>query len=217
MNAERGDPANEECRDSFESVSDGPEVEVREKGSRFIGQALQASSEDELRRSLAAIRRRYHDATHHCHALRLGPPEAASERSDDDGEPAGTAGAPILAILRGEELLDAAVVVTRYFGGVKLGTGGLTRAYAGAARAALAAARRRTVWLDRVFRVSCSYEDLGAVEALLAREARVVVDVRRDFAGAPSLAISARRSAASRLAAAIVETTSGRARISPGE
>lgn len=112
------------------------EAEVREKGSVFLAVVLPAASEEEARAGLAELARRHPDASHHCWAWRLGRPPR--ERSADAGEPAGTAGVPILRVLAGAGLTDVLAVVVRWFGGVKLGKGGLARAYAAAARAALA-------------------------------------------------------------------------------
>lgn len=199
------------------SLGDGPEVEFREKGSKFIAEAFGVADNDSLCGRLDAIRKRYHDATHHCHAVRLGPPEKTVERVDDDGEPSGTAGLPLLAALRGSCLLDAGVIVTRYFGGVKLGTGGLARAYAAAATEAIASAPRRDVWLDRIISVTCSYDYVGAVEALLARESPVVTSVRREFDSAAVFRIEARRSSTRRLVAELGEATAGRGNVSLDE
>jgi uncharacterized YigZ family protein len=110
-------------------------AELREKSSRFLAIVGPAAGEEEARASLAGLARRYPDATHLCWAWRLGQPPR--ERSADAGEPAGTAGVPMLQVLRGAGLSDALAVVARWFGGVKLGKGGLARAYAGAVRAAL--------------------------------------------------------------------------------
>jgi uncharacterized YigZ family protein len=110
-------------------------AETRVKGSRFLAVIAAAADEAEARAVLADLGRRHPDATHLCWALRLGWPPR--ERSSDAGEPAGTAGVPMLQALRGAGLSDALAVVARWFGGVKLGKGGLARAYAGAVRAAL--------------------------------------------------------------------------------
>ncbi len=112
-----------------------------------------------------AERRAYHDATHHVFAARLASGES---RSDDDGEPAGTAGRPILSLLEGEDLVNVVLVVTRYFGGTKLGTGGLARAYGDAARAALAGVTARQVALARIMHISYSHPDTGFVTRALA-------------------------------------------------
>ena len=111
-------------------------AEMKVKGSRFMGEAVPVSSEAEAMEALASIRKREYTATHHCWAYRVGI-EAVLERFNDDGEPSGTAGQPILRQIKGRELTNTLVVVTRYYGGTKLGTGGLIRAYGDAAVAAL--------------------------------------------------------------------------------
>jgi uncharacterized YigZ family protein len=113
-------------------------AELRERGSRFLALLEPVTDEGAARERLARIAREHARATHVCYAWRIGAP--ARERSADAGEPAGTAGAPILRVLRGAKLSDTLVVVARWFGGVKLGKGGLARAYAGSARAAVEAA-----------------------------------------------------------------------------
>lgn len=105
------------------------------KGSRFIVTARTVADEDDARSLLAEVRAEMPDAGHHCSAWRLARP--AIDRASDDGEPGGSAGRPILAQLTGRDLVDAAVIVTRYWGGTKLGIGGLVRAYGGAAGEAL--------------------------------------------------------------------------------
>jgi uncharacterized YigZ family protein len=214
---EEGRPGSRDHVDSYTSLGDGPEIEIREKGSKFIAEAFGVADDESLCGRLEATRRRYHDATHHCHAVRLGPPERTLERADDDGEPSGTAGLPLLAALRGSRLLDSGVIVTRYFGGVKLGTGGLARAYAAAAAEAIASAPRRDVRLDRIIRVTCSYDDVGAIEAMLSRESSVVTSVRREFGSAAVFHIEARRSSSTRLAAEFTEATGGRGDVSLDE
>jgi len=192
------------------SVETGPETELRAQGSVFLGQALRADSEADASSRLAEIRRRHHDATHHCWAQRIGPPDACVERADDDGEPSGTAGAPILAELRRAPLHDALVVVTRWFGGTKLGRGGLSRAYAGAARAAIDAAPERVLWRESRVTARCAWNDVGAVEATLARHADDVRRCERDFTDAPRFVITVLRSRTERLCAVLREETAGR-------
>ena len=101
--------------DSYEVVGDGPEVEIKIKASRFVGQALRSTSEADARAHVLGIRKRLHDARHHCSAWRAGGPEAAVERSDDDGEPTATAGPPILEAIRRAGTWETVVVVTRWF------------------------------------------------------------------------------------------------------
>ena len=139
--------------------------ELREKGSRFLAVLVPASDERSALESLKGLRDRFPDATHHCWAFRVGWP--ARERSSDAGEPAGTAGMPILAVLSGRGVLDALLVVVRWYGGTKLGKGGLARAYSGAAREALEVG----TLVDRFPTVCVSlelpYERLGAVKRLI--------------------------------------------------
>jgi uncharacterized YigZ family protein len=139
--------------------------EVREKGSRFLAWIGPAADEAAARATLDDLARRHPDATHHCWAWRLGSPPR--ERSSDAGEPPGTAGIPILQVLRGAGLSDALAVVARWFGGTKLGKGGLARAYAAAARVALdglaVVQRVPTVRLT----LEVPYERVGAVKRLI--------------------------------------------------
>ena len=199
--------------DRFGTVGDGPETELRVRGSRFLGQALAAGSESLARDRREEIRKRHHDATHHCLAMRLAPPESPLERFDDDGEPSGTGGAPLLAALRHARVFDTLVVVTRWFGGTKLGTGGLARAYGDAARLALDAAPRLVIWQLRGLLVSCAWEDIGTLESLLARETENVARVEREFSDAPRLRVLAGRSEADGLGRRIVDATAGRATV----
>ncbi|HVT59926.1 MAG TPA: YigZ family protein [Thermoanaerobaculia bacterium] len=140
-------------------------AELREKGSRFLAVVRPAGGEKEVAEALAALARRFPDATHLCWAARLGSP--ARERSSDAGEPAGTAGVPILQALRGAGLSDALAVVVRWFGGVKLGRGGLARAYSAATREAL----RAVQVVERLPRLrivlSVPHRRVGAVKRLL--------------------------------------------------
>jgi uncharacterized YigZ family protein len=140
-------------------------AEIREKGSRFLAVVGPAADQAAARAALAALQRELPDATHHCWAWRLGSPPR--ERSSDAGEPAGTAGVPILQVLRGAGLSDVLAVVVRWFGGTKLGKGGLARAYAAAAREALrdlpVAARVPTARVA----IEIPYDKVGAVKRLL--------------------------------------------------
>ena len=104
--------------------------ETEIKKSIFIAHLVPVTSEEEARQSLEGFRKQYKDATHNCYAWRIGT-ERVLEKSGDDGEPQGTAGHPMLHVLQMQKLTNVLAVVTRYFGGIKLGAGGLTRAYSG--------------------------------------------------------------------------------------
>jgi uncharacterized YigZ family protein len=203
--------------DRYRSLNDGPLQELRVKGSRFLALAWRLDSESEALGRLEPLHRRYHDATHHCWALRCGPPESCAERHEDDGEPSGTAGLPILGALRRAEVCDAMVVVVRYFGGTKLGTGGLVRAYGEAAALAVEAAPVREILRTARLALACHYHDLGTVEAVLARLGGDIVDVSRDYAAEPRIEVEVVRSRAGGLRAAVVEATAGRGIVSVPE
>jgi uncharacterized YigZ family protein len=196
--------------DAYRVLDDGPGCEVRVKGSRFLAQTWGATSEEQARIRREERVRRHHDATHHCWALRLGVPGEVLERYDDDGEPAGTAGLPILGALQRGALHDGLVVVTRYFGGTKLGTGGLVRAYGEAAAEAVAAAPWRWTWLLARLALECEYDDLGHLEAVLARHGDAVEAVQRAYDPRPAMSLKVRRSRAPALRDEIVEATAGR-------
>jgi uncharacterized YigZ family protein len=156
----------------------GPGIaELRIRGSSFLGFAAPCGDEEEARAVVAERSRRFHDATHNCTAWRL---RGGLQRTNDDGEPSGSAGAPILAAIEGAGVIDCAVVVTRYFGGTKLGVGGLVRAYGEAAAAALAAAPRRTGLLATRLRVRYPYAHTAAVMRLL--EAAETYEVEHGYA-----------------------------------
>ncbi len=133
------------------------------KRSRFIAMAAPIGSPDEAATFVSAARARFHDARHHPFAWRL----ADVSRASDDGEPRHSAGLPILREIEGRELLGVAVVVARYFGGVKLGTGGLARAFGAAAAAVLDAAETRRLSVRTPISVRVPYSGLPAVQAAL--------------------------------------------------
>ena len=139
------------------------------KGSRFLASAASVSDAQAALGFVERIAKEFHKASHNCWAYRLGP-LGEEFRSSDDGEPSGSAGRPILMQIEGHGLTHCAVVVTRWFGGTKLGVGGLMRAYGGAAGQALDQAKILTVQLTRRVRVRFPYACSGAVQALLASE-----------------------------------------------
>jgi uncharacterized YigZ family protein len=149
----------------FRAPTGEARAELRELGSRFFAFVAPAASADAAAAYVEALRRRHPDATHHCFAWRVGQPPA--ERAADAGEPSGTAGAPMLAALRGAGLTDTVAVVVRWFGGTKLGKGGLVRAYGGALRAALESLPTVEVRVRDRLSVALPYERLGAVKRLL--------------------------------------------------
>ncbi len=141
--------------------------EVVEKKSRFIGVAAHVSSEDEAAEFVRKIKKEYYDARHSCWAYVIGD-KSESMRASDDGEPQGTAGRPILDVITGKGLTYTIVVVTRYFGGTLLGTGGLVRAYSKAADEAVQNAVISEMKEADVLSVRAAYNDTGRIQYLLA-------------------------------------------------
>lgn len=134
--------------------------------SRFVATLAPAADRAAAEAVVAEVRRELHDARHHATATIVGP-QGERERSSDDGEPGGTAGAPMLAVLRGAELTDVVAIVTRYFGGTLLGAGGLVRAYGGAVSAALDHAARQARRPVARFDVRVGHPDAGRLEHAL--------------------------------------------------
>lgn len=160
---------------SYLTIARDAHGEVEVKGSRFRCTLQRVSSEEAARALVAALRKEHWDARHHCSAFVLGP-DSALQRSSDDGEPAGTAGAPMLEVLRGAGVSDVAAVVTRWFGGTLLGAGGLVRAYGDAVRAALAEAGTLRRDLVTEFAITLDHGSAGRVESELRARGLVVLD-----------------------------------------
>ena len=144
-------------------IGDGVDVELEVKRSRFLTQLRRVTSEETARAVIEERRSRFFDARHHCSAFVLGP-EARTARSSDDGEPAGTAGVPMLNVLTSNHLTDVVAVVTRYFGGIKLGAGGLVRAYSDAVAQAVEAAGTRRIELCTLLRIDVDFASIGMIE-----------------------------------------------------
>lgn len=183
------------------------EAEFTEKRSVFLGHVRPAETEDEARAFIAAVKKQYHDARHNCwcYLLRDG-----AERYSDDGEPQGTAGVPMLEVFRRAGVTNAVCVVTRYFGGVLLGAGGLLRAYTRSARDAMEAAGisvvRRWVRVETV----CSYALLERLRLAVAAADGVVEDA--DYAADVTVHALLPEAAAAGFAAQVTELSAGASR-----
>jgi uncharacterized YigZ family protein len=146
----------------------GP-AEYKEKGSRFFSFLLPASSPAQVEKQIEKIRKKYHNASHVCYACRLGEGDETFSRYHDNGEPAGTAGSPIYNEIKGKDLYNVLLVVVRYFGGTKLGTGRLARAYAQAARSVLEMAKLKVQRLEKKLRIIFPFERTGDVMQVVQR------------------------------------------------
>lgn len=194
----------------------GPEVETVVQNSKFLGQVFPLSGVPAGRETvdaLAEVRERHASATHQVWAWKAGFPPRVREGSSDDGEPSGTAGAPCLQAVEASGLTDAIVVVVRYYGGVKLGRGGLIRAYGECARLALAEAPRRPYFRLATLRVETTYEDLGQIESCLGVFANQITQVERSFEAVPVFTVTLYEDEVARFEAAANESTKRRCRI----
>jgi len=159
----------------YKVVLEGGSGEIVEKKSRFIETVCPVESEEQAAEFIAAVKKKYWDARHDCSAFTIGSSHELT-RCSDDGEPSGTAGRPMLDVLLREDIHNVAVVVTRYFGGVLLGTGGLVRAYQKSVQEGLA--HSTVVWKTKGRRldIGTDYNGLGKIQYILAQQDIAVLD-----------------------------------------
>ncbi len=160
-------PPADDPPDSYRTLAEPAATEMKIQRSRFLAQAVPITCVEDAQSYLEKTARRYHDARHVCYGYRLGVGRNMVSRKSDDGEPSGTAGEPILSAIDQLDLTDVLVMVVRYFGGIKLGTGGLGRAYGQAAANALGRATVREVPLGREFIIDFSYAQEKTMRRLL--------------------------------------------------
>ncbi len=159
----------EEKKENYRVLLSDGEGEFVEKKSRFIATVRIVHSEEEANRFIEEMKKKYWNATHNCSAFVVGE-RAELTRCSDDGEPSGTAGRPMLEVLLGEGIRDVAVVVTRYFGGILLGTGGLVRAYTQAVKEGLANCKKGVMCFGTRLSIKASYTDIGKIQYILGQE-----------------------------------------------
>ncbi len=196
--------------DTYRTLATPARADLKVVDSRFIAEAFPVDSEEAAEAQIAAIRKREHKATHHCTAYRVGR-AGDTFRYNDDGEPSGTAGPPILRQIDARELTNTLVVVTRYFGGTKLGTGGLVRAYGDAAAAVLEAARI-VERVERVpVRIRFAYDDTTPARQTLRRFDAEIED--EAYSDVTELTVAVRRSEAEAFVRAFTDALGGRGEI----
>lgn len=191
----------------YTTLSAPAAAELEVKRSRFLAVLEPVGSEADARAVIARVRSVHPRARHHCTAFVLGPGQSL-QRTNDDGEPSGTAGAPMLDALIAAGLSDVVAVVVRYFGGVLLGAAGLTRAYRAAVAEAIAAASLRELELRQRYVVTAGYAEVAALEAE-GRRRRWTVSL--DYAGKPSIEVAVPEAEVGTLLARVAEVTAGRA------
>lgn len=192
--------------DEFRTIRRELRNELKVQGSKFIATAFPVTTKEQAEHCIGRVKSSFHDATHNCYAYRIGF-DGALFRHNDDGEPSGTAGKPILAAIDKVHLTDVCVVVTRYFGGTKLGVGGLARAYAEAAQHVLPPAEIVTRYVFQTFAVSFPHAHISNVMHIVSQMAANIVTTVYD--DEVHLTLEIRKSKSDELTARLIETTRG--------
>ena len=195
--------------ESYITIHHYAAFEYEDRKSVFIGEAMPVSTEDDALRFVDSVKKKYPDARHHVYAYVLR--DNSIMRFTDDGEPQGTAGMPVLDIIRKNGLTDTAIVVTRYFGGTLLGTGGLVRAYSAAALGAIESAEIITYDVYVTFNIETTYSDYQKFAPIFQEMGYRSTDVR--YTDKVLLTGSIRKSMADQFVDKLVQITSGRVKV----
>lgn len=183
-------------KDTYKTIVGQSEANIRERSSKFMSLAYHVTNAEQVKEIMDGLRKKYYDATHHCYAYRLGP-KGEEFRANDDGEPSGTAGKPILGQLLSKDVTDILVVVIRWFGGTKLGVPGLIEAYKESTIAVLDVCKVEERTVDRVLRLSYPFESMdGVMRAIKAIGPRVL---EQTFDNVCSMRVAVRLSSADEL------------------
>ena len=199
--------------EEYKAVYEGGEGELIEKKSRFIATVIPAESEEEALAFIEAMKKKYWNATHNCSAYVIGE-KGQLKRCSDDGEPSGTAGRPMLEVLEGEGIRNVAVVVTRYFGGTLLGTGGLVRAYSASVKAGLASSVLITKIPGVKLKIETDYTGLGKIQYLLGEMGIRTLDSQ--YTDHVELDVLVPETMLERVKAELIEGTNGQAKLEEG-
>lgn len=194
----------------YKTIYQGGEGEIVEKKSRFIATVRLTESEEEALAFIEEMRKKYWNATHNCYAYVIGERKELV-RCSDDGEPGGTAGRPMLDVLLGEELYNTAVVVTRYFGGTLLGTGGLVRAYSKAVQEGLSKSRIVDKQYGVILEIHTDYNGIGKIQYILGQ--RSLTTMESEYTDRVRLSVLVPKGDVPAVTAEITEGTNGRARM----
>lgn len=176
--------------DIYKTIESPAETAIRERSSKFLAYAYPVTDAEQVKEYLDELRKKYYDATHHCYAYRIGP-QGEEFRANDDGEPSGTAGKPILGQMMSREVTDCLIVVVRYFGGTKLGVPGLISAYREAAAMVLDESRIIEKTVDTIFRASFPYINMNDVMKVVKEEQPRIIS--QDFDNLCVMAMAIRR------------------------
>lgn len=197
-------------RQAYRVLYEGAVGEITEKKSRFIATFRPVKSEVEAMAFIDELRKKYWDASHNCYAWVIGK-NGEEKRSSDDGEPSQTAGKPMLEVLEREKIVNICVVVTRYFGGTLLGTGGLVRAYSGAVKEGLLSCNILTVEPAKKISISTDYNGIGKIQYILLQQEMKILE--SEYTEKVELIVLVPDEKFVNLEAEITEVTSGKANI----
>ena len=198
----------------YKTVYIGGKDEIVEKKSRFVATVQPVHTEEEAISFIESVKKQYWDARHNCFAYVIGE-RSQIQRCSDDGEPSGTAGKPMLDVLLGEEVLDTVVVVTRYFGGTLLGTGGLVRAYQGATKAGLNASTIIEKCYGRKWNIATDYTGFGKIQYILGQREIPILDT--SYTDKVEITVLIPVEAEESVRSEVIEGTNGQADIEAGE
>ena len=201
------DGVHGQIRDSFRSISSPARGLFKDNGSRFIACAYPVETEAEVKEIVDSLKKEYHDARHHCYAYRLGY-RGDRFRANDDGEPSGSAGRPILGQIDSRGLSDILIVVVRYFGGIKLGAGGLVGAYSKSVSDALDNADTARFDYAKFYLVKCDYSDFRKISDEIAKTAQTV---HTEYADSVEIKFACSESEADSLTEKLTDLSSGKA------
>lgn len=194
--------------EQYKTIYQGKSAEIIEKKSRFIATVRLVESEEEAQSFIEEMRKKYWNATHNCFAYVIGENQEVM-RCSDDGEPSQTAGRPMLDVLLGEELRNVAVVVTRYFGGILLGTGGLVRAYSKAVQEGLAASRLIEKCYGKILSIETDYAGVGKIQYLIGE--KKIPTLNAEYTDKVKIRVILPAKEAEAFQAEVTEATSGQA------
>lgn len=197
--------------DFYLTIAQPAKVEIKVKGSQFIARTKMVESEGEVAEFLKGIRKTEHAATHHCYAYRIGQGQKTHFKHSDDGEPNGTAGKPIYDCITGRNLTNVIAVVSRYFGGTKLGTGGLARSYSEAAAGRLEKSGTKTVYITDNLQLRFEFKYYDQISKML--EKYEAEQNSSEFSEIVKLNVSIRKSKTNELKIEITNLTHGQAQI----
>ncbi len=204
----------ESRKEPYKIIIEGGTGQIEEKKSVFIANTMPVQTEEEAIAYIETMKKKYWDARHNCYAYILGD-KAQVVRFSDDGEPSGTAGKPILEVLLGMEVRNVMIVVTRYFGGTLLGTGGLVRAYTQAAKAGMENSRIATMIYGVCLHITTDYNGIGKIQYILGM--RNITIEEPSYTDVVSLKVKVPYEAQESIRKEITEATAGKARIEQAE